>query len=236
MVIKRATYVMTIDNGKVEARVDPATYDQEGKMQNHLHNVLNDRFLGAQLFTHKVYSLSKASMYSLLPDGRKASSLVLESSDHALLTERVDIVKMDKDGNIVSDSRKERIEKEKRLSEFIEKYRPKDKVLAAMLASHQMSVEDTSNVLVHLYEIRDALSDKFGGADNARAELTITKANWSRLGKLANDEPLRQGRHRGKQVGELRNATESELEEARSIASTMIENYLEYLEKQNLVG
>ncbi len=96
-----------------------------------------------------------------------------------------------------------------------------------------MAVNEPNNELVHLYEIRDALSTKFGGENAARTKLAISNANWSRLGQLANSAPLRQGRHRGKKVGELRDATESELKETRNIARNMIEAYFDYLEKQD---
>ena len=62
-----------------------------------------------------------------------------------------------------------------------------------------------------------------------RPVLNISKNEWSRFGKLANDEPLYEGRHRGENVGQLRHAAESELEEARTIARKMILAYLEYL-------
>ena len=83
---------------------------------------------------------------------------------------------------------------------------------------------------MHLYEIRDALCTKFKGEHPTRAALGIGRTEWSRFGALCNDEPLRQGRHRGQKAGALRDATESELIEARGIARAMIEAYLQYLE------
>ena len=76
------------------------------------------------------------------------------------------------------------------------------------------SVRDPANELVYLYEIRDALSVKFGSDRGARIALAITSSQWSRLGQLCNDEPLRQGRHRGKTRVALRDASEDELFEA----------------------
>jgi hypothetical protein len=80
-----------------------------------------------------------------------------------------------------------------------------------------------------LYEIRDALSIKFGGERNTCSILNVSKNEWSRFGRLANDEPLYEGRHRGENVGQLRHATESELAEVRGIARQMILAYLKYL-------
>jgi hypothetical protein len=85
------------------------------------------------------------------------------------------------------------------------------------------------NELVYLYEIRDALGARFGDEMKTRAALGVSGADWKRLGGLCNDEPLRQGRHRGKKGTALRDATHGELEEARTIARSMIEKYLRWL-------
>jgi hypothetical protein len=231
IVIERDTYTMTIDNGKVEARIDPAAYDQEHRMRDELHDALNDHFLGVQLLTHKPYELSKASMYRLHPDGRRDVTVFPEPCVSTMSVGTPDIVVKDKDGNIISDSRRDRIEKKKELAELAEKYRSQDQVLASILVSYKMAVNDPGNELVHLYEIRDALSARFGEEIAARTALAISDAKWKRLGQLANSDPLRQGRHRGRKVGELRDATESELKEARSIARNLIEAYLDYLER-----
>jgi hypothetical protein len=101
------------------------------------------------------------------------------------------------------------------------------------LWSYSAGVRDPVNELVHLYEIRDALSVKFGGEIRVRSALAITASQWSRFEQLSNSEPLRQGRHRGKTGETLRDASESELIEARCIARAMIEAYLQYLEGCN---
>ena len=68
----------------------------------------------------------------------------------------------------------------------------------------------------------------------ARIALAITSSQWSRLGQLCNDEPLRQGRHRGKTRVALRDASEDELFEARRIACDMIVAYLQYLKNRKV--
>lgn len=231
--IRRNDYEMTIDNGKVEARINPDAYDKEHKMRDVLHDELNYRFLGVQLRTHKPYELSKASMYRLHPDGRKDVTVFRESGILTVTGHPPDIVVKDKDGNTISDSRKERIKKKKELADLIETYRSKDPLIASLLGSYNSAVNDPDNELVHLYEILDALKRRFCGKEaTAQTALGISDRQWSRLKRLANGKPLlRQGRHRGKGAGELRDATEAELKDARSIASSLIERYLEYLEK-----
>ncbi len=62
--IDRKKYSIIIENGRIEARIDPTAYDQEHKMRDELHEALNDRFLGVQLLTHKQYELSKVKAWS----------------------------------------------------------------------------------------------------------------------------------------------------------------------------
>jgi len=230
--IKRDDYVMTIASGTVEARIRPEIYDKDQSMRDRLHGALNDRFLGVQLLSHKPYKLYKASMYRLHPDGHKDITIFPEPC--LIMSSCIaDIIVKDKDGNVISDSRKERVEKKKELAELVEKYRQKDSVVDSLLKSYNEAVNDPDNELVHLYEIRDAIAKKFGSESAAKKALAINKTRWSKLGKIANDEPLKQGRHRGRNPGALRDATKEELREARDIARNLIEAYLDYLERLN---
>ncbi|SFK21005.1 hypothetical protein SAMN05216302_10022 [Nitrosomonas aestuarii] len=99
-----------------------------------------------------------------------------------------------------------------------------------MLKSYQKSVKDADNELVHLYETRDSLSERFGSKKSAIQKLGITSAVWDEIGKLANYLPLKQGRHRGKALGALRNAEQTELDKARKSVTHLIEKYLAHLE------
>ncbi len=231
--LKRDNYEMVIDRGKVEARIRPEVYDKIPSTRDDLCVALNDRFLGVQLLTHRPYELSKASMYRLHPDGRKDITVFVEPLVVELSMGAPDIIVKDKDGNVISDSRKDRIEKKKELADLAEKYRRIDPTAASLLQSYQAAVNDPNNELVHLFEIRDAVSKKFGGESAARDALKISSTQWSRFGHLANDEPLKQSRHRGKSPGTLRDATETELMEARNIARRLVEAYLEYLERMS---
>jgi hypothetical protein len=231
--IAHENYEMIVDNGKIQARIDPDIYDKRPDMRDELHEALNARFLAVQLLSHTPYELSKASMYRLHADGRKDVTVFVESCLMTAFVGTLDIVVKDRDGNVISDSRKERLERKKRLADLVGTYRSKDPLLASLLTSYDRAVRDPQNELVHLYEIRDALSKRFGGETEALTALRISATQWSRLGQLANDEPLSQGRHRGKSVGVLRDATEGELKEARSIALELVEGYLQHLEQKS---
>lgn len=228
--ISHDNYNMLINDGKVVAKVDAAIYDKNPLIRKELHDSLTSRFQAVQALTHRIYDLPTNSiMIREYSDGHREMFIELESQCFTLSAGSLDIQITDKDESIVSDSRKDRIEKKKNFTELVARHCA-DTVLAALLGSYEAAVHDPNNELLHLYEIRDALADKFGKANTARNKLLITTTQWSRLGQLCNNEPLYQGRHRGKANGVLRDATESELSEARGIAIAMIKGYLQYIE------
>jgi hypothetical protein len=226
--VSRDDYTMEIGNGKVVATIDAAVYDANPSMRDTLHGALNARFLAVQLLSHSPFELSKPTMARLHEDGHRDIFVELEGAVLHLSGGLLDVQVTDKDGNVVSDSKRDRINRRQSLADLVSAHSG-DVLLAALFESHRNSVSDADNELVHLFEIRDALSTHFGGKPNTRAALGISDADWSRLGQLCNDEPLRQGRHRGQNVGALRDAMHSELEEARSIAASMVEKYLQHL-------
>jgi hypothetical protein len=226
--ISRKDYVMVIDSGHVKATIASAVYDADPTMRTSLHEALNDRMHGVQLLSHRPFDLSKPTVIRLHPDGRRDISVELEGAQVNVSGGVLDVRVIDKDGNVVSDSKRDRIEQKKNLAELVSTYRAGDVLLTSLLNSYDAGVRDPDNELVHLYEIRDSLSEHFGGKALAQSTLGLSSPEWSRLGQLCNDEPLRQGRHRGQSIGVLRDATEAELTEARGIVRGMIEAYLRH--------
>lgn len=230
--ICRDDYIMTIVEGKVQATIDSAMYEADSEMRQRLHDSLNDRFLSVQLFNHRSYELSRSSMTRLHPNGRKDIFLEIEPARIVVsATGTLDVLVTDKEGTVIADSKRDRIERQKKLADLVAVH-GKDAVLASLLRSRNAAVRDPNNELIHLYEIRDALSKQFDGDAATQNTLPGIKAGWSRFGNLCNNMPLRQGRHRGNNVGVLRDATERELVEARDYARVMIEAYLQYLEER----
>ena len=229
--------IITIAAGKVEARFEASVYDQAPSVREPMHNAVVSLFRGAQLVNQKPYRLSpNPTIIRLGPDGRRSVSVLLPGvASIALVGGTADVQIRDKDGNVVRDSRRERIGKRNDLAELAEQH-SKDPLLLKLLESFDAAMNDPPNELVHLYEVRDGLKTRFGDDGATRHALSIERPKWSRLGKLADSEPLRQGRHRGLHVSALRDATTDELKEAREIARGMIEAYLKYLEKPPAVG
>ncbi len=224
--IDREDYCLEIGTGTVQASLSATVFDSDPTIKERIHGSIRDRMHGVQLLSHRPFELSKPRMSRVRPDGSRDIFIELEGGAITLTGGSVDVVVTDSTGRVIRDSKQERVEQRASLADLIEKHRDSDKVLRALLASYDASTRDPANELVHLYEIRESISAAYGGEAAARAALGISASQWSRLGTLCNNEPLRQGRHRGKAMGTLRDATEAELSEARGISRAMIEAHL----------
>jgi len=224
-------YEHTIENGEIVVRMDPNEYKNHPEIVDELHNRLLDIFRGAALVSQKPFDLNRAGEEIIHPSGRKDIILHLQTGILTMGVGTVDIVVTDPNGNVRIDTKKDRLDKRKKLAILSQKYGRTDDTAATILLSFEKSLHHPETELVHLFEIRDALSKTFNGETKARNEVGISRAAWKRLGALSNDLPLKQGRHSGKHIGVLRDATQEELKEAREIAVDMVIAYLEYLER-----
>jgi hypothetical protein len=228
VLIHRDDYDITIIEGKIEARLEPRVYDGNPALKDIIEDALNDRFRGVQLISHGNYELSYAGRFRVHPDGHKEFFITM--TEVVGISDKADIVATH-DGNIIFDSHKERIVKKAEIADLAEKYGNKDHLARSLLASYHAAVKDPDNELIYLYEIREALARELGGEDQTINKLRLSKVKWRTLGRLADNEPIKQGRHRGRFIGVLRDATEAELKEAREIAQNLILAYLQFLEK-----
>ena len=223
-------YDLQIRKGEIEAGIHPRFIDNAKDIIDEIDRKIQSMFLAVQVMNHQPFNLSEPSRYDLRLDGKKNFYLNVKAGVIKISTGTVDLVVKDKDGKIISDTKSERIDKKKWFAETSAKHRQNDYVLDRMLKSYHKSVVDPDNELIHLYEIRDAVADKFENGSKARKTLNVTNIEWNVLGKLANKEPLLQGRHRGLAAGKLRKAEALELKTARQVAAKIIENYMVYLE------
>ncbi len=223
---------LNVDNGIAIAKITPAKFENNSHIKEDLHSLLESRFHAVQIFNHKDFELHKPSRTDLAEDGKKHYYLEVDSIVCMSSIGSVDLVVKDKDGNIISDTKQERLDKQEKYAEAMNRHKKIDPTLDQMVDSYQMSVKDSANEFVHLYEIRDALTARFNSKKSAIKELSITSEQWNEIGMLANALPLKQGRHRGKSSGLLRAASPAELEQARKSVVNLIEKYLDYLEQK----
>ena len=232
---------MAIENGAARAEIDSAIYAANpDEIREGLLRALNARFFAAQLHNHRRYEFSGSTVV-MHANGRKDTLIEPKSTNSKLTAGTVDILVTNELGEVTTDLKRDRIEKEKRSAALIVAHQGDD-TLASMRRGKRRAVENPDHELVHLYEIRDALSERFRRNRGSSSRLTpedvnaiktavgITHEQWIRFRDLCCNEPLNQGRHGGTASGPLRDASQSELDEARGIASAMIEGYLSYLE------
>lgn len=148
--------------------------------------------------------------------------MALGSGSMVITGGSVDVKITNAAGGIIRDTKAERIADHTSTLDVVVPKIGGSATLRGMLDSYSSAVSDPADELVHLYEIRDALSRHYGGETPTRDALGITKADWQRLGSLASAEPLEQGRHRGRHTGGLRSATSEELKEARALVRKWI--------------
>ncbi len=237
---------LTIDQGAVSARIAAEVYESSPDLKRQLQGWLEARFKVQQFKTAKTYELDSGSLTEYRHDGTRILNLSVCVSSKVTVT--ADIMISDSTGNVVFDSAAERakeklahennknvlLQLDSQLEGLIQGYyeknvQPEEPLVASLLASYRAACNDPVDELVYLYEIRDALSKRFGGEGPTRQALSVTKNEWSAFGQLANDEPVRQGRHRGKFSGELREATEEELVKARLFAKKLLLNFLHHV-------
>jgi len=216
-----ANFRLLVNDGKAVASLTVPTDPVPTDVEKEITTVLEGVFLIRQLQLHANYKLEGPRIYQHSA-GRKNVSIQLEGASLALTGGQVDLIVQDQAGNIVRDSRAERIaQHNSTLSQLASKVR-QSITLRSLLRSFSRSIADPDDELVHLYEIRDALSRHYGGGQAARNALAIDRREWQRMGILANVEPLEQSRHRGKHPQGRRRATDAELEEARGLARKWI--------------
>lgn len=230
--IKEEGFELSISDGVALARIEPSFHSQHSYIKEYLTGLIESRLLAVQIMFHGDFTLNKPSRSDLKRDGTKNIFLEVDPIVLKMSVGSVDFVVRDKDGNIVSDTKRDRLDKQKWFAKTVDKYRGVDSTLDQMLRSYQMAVKDPKNELIHLYEIRDAFSARFGKKKNAIKHLDITNHDWNIIGDFANIQPFEEGRHRGKSVGALRPAEKHELAMARKSVSYLVEKYLVFLEAE----
>jgi len=232
---KNKNYEIEICDGRVKVMLFAEEYHKLNTIPENLIDDIRSKidfiFMAVQLETHSPYDISKTySFHYAQPNGRESVTIRPEAASMKVSVSSVDFKVTDSKGNVIVDTRAERIHCKKEFAKLALKYGPKDKTTQSVLRSFRASINDPGNSLVHLYEILDALKKKFSTREKALTALHISDdTRWDRLHKLANDEPLKEGRHRGSFPGQLRNATQQEVEEATKIAEEMILKYFYYL-------
>ena len=217
---------ISVADGKVRGDFDAALYGQGSPLRDDADEFLRSVFLAHQVQTHQSFSLTVPSMAREHSDGRRDVTVFLETLVATVsVSASLDIVHTRADGTIASDTRAERLDRHAAFRTAVAKLLPSDPALKRMLESYNNALSDRDNLLIHLHEVRETLSGEAGGERAARELTGISSSDWSRFGRLANNDPLLEGRHRGKHV-ELRKATREESDWALEFCQRLIEGYV----------
>lgn len=222
-------WMIEIHNGNAQAivrsegpvRADPTLRDD-------IYKEIERHFFAEQLLQHSSYNISYDRLEEETIEGRQHVIIEVETARLGLTTYPPKLLLIDENGNITYDSDAEYEEAKRILQKKILAASRIDPISVDLMNSYKAAVNNPASELVHLYEIRDALATHYGGAHKAQRYLGVD-AEWSRLGILCNEEPLNQGRHKGRHVGALRNATDDELKEARSITLLLLESHFDFV-------
>ena len=214
-----------ITGGKVRGVFDASRYEQGREFRDQAHEAVLSRFKAQQVQLGRCFDLSLISFACEYEDGRRNETMFLETARFELRGGDVDFVLRDKTGNIVSDSKRERMDRQREFRDQVAKLLPNDKRLKSILQSYHNALSDEGNILIHLYEIREAIWIAYGRNMDAIKTLGISGLKWSRFGVLTNVAPMLEGRHRGKHT-ELRSMDAEDLAFAKSFAKSLIEAYV----------
>lgn len=217
---------ITISEGEVKGEFDGSYYRQGQGFRDQLHEQVTNIFLAQQVQAHRHFQLSPASMAREHLDGRRDVTAFIESISLKLSGGQVDVVVKNAKGEIIQDTKAKRLQKQRNFRDDVSNLLPDDLTLKRMLQSFQNALSDTDNLFIHLYEVREALTSELGSESSVKKTLGVSNANWSKFGQLANSEPIREGRHRGKHKG-LRPANGSETDWALGFAQELIEAYVD---------
>ena len=180
-------------------------------------------FLARAVATHRTYVLSeRPNTVQTADDGRKV--VLAMGTSRVTVSGRADFVLLGPDGSVIQDTKAEREGREAALLADLAPKIIKSPVLKALCESYAKASADPADEFVHLYEIRDRLKAHYGSEASAIKALNF-RAAWTALGKLTNNAPVSESRHRGLHGGAIRPATENELRDAREAALKLIEAF-----------
>ncbi len=216
-------YTLSIENGIVEVLLlEPQSIIPEllqKEITDKIHAIMNARMV----IKHKPFELGSINVQQYYPDGKINTHRTITgvASIIKLKTYPPDIILKDANGKIIKDTKADRIAQEEIFMKLSINIANKNPLVTKLFDSYKSAVSDSENKLVHLYEFIDALKKYYGSKKEALTQLGFDESMWDRLHGLSNNEPIKEGRHRGS-YSTLRHATNEELTEAREIAREMI--------------
>jgi hypothetical protein len=230
--VRQDHHTIAVSRGQFDVIVDGDLHRDDAEIRADVERELISLLDGAQLDAVVPYKLELRKFSPVAANGAEGVTMFVEPIVIKMSAGSVDVEIVGADGTIIRSSKEDRAERRHDLSLRALRH-SKDLTLETMLASFGDALNHPDQTLWHLYEIRDALQSKFGGESSAKATLGLSKSVWESIGKFANAQPLKGGRHQGKYIS----SQLSELSDAKKAlllanGRTMIDAYLDYLDRE----
>jgi hypothetical protein len=216
-------YSIQIENGKAIVEILSANGNKELDIRVAFQKIVENYFFAELLTSHKPYELSYSHMDEFNDEGKNSVIIEVETIRMSLNSHPPKITLTDKDGNVTYDSEADQTNKDILFREKLLQACKIDPYCRKLIECYRTAVTQQETELVHLYEIKDALSKHYD--KNVKSALEIDKNSWSRFEMLCNN--FKQGRHKGYHLNDLREATQSELTEARNIVKKWLERHFD---------
>jgi hypothetical protein len=221
-----------LSHGRLTAMAGKATYTLgtpadplPPDIERSIEGEVDAYFKAWQVATGQTCTLGVTAVAQEAADGRRDVTAKIRGVAALVLGgASVDIV-AEVGGKVIIDTRARRISVRQTFARSIAPKLPKSPVLRAMADSYLAAMAQPENELVYLYEILEAANEQHGGDHKTWEVLGIPRPDWRFLHEAACVWPLQQGRHRGQNMPNLRDATREELDKARAVARDVIEAF-----------
>jgi hypothetical protein len=194
--------------------------------EGRLENEVRQRFTASQLVRPRPFTMQLKGSQQFRKDGTSTVMAALHGSYLIVQGNAPDVLIRAPDGTVIVDQQAARRKREERLAEALICHSD-DPLLVSMVASFRASISDPTDSFVHLYEIKEQLLSRFG--KSFTHTLGVDDDDVRKYIHELSNAAIRQGRHRGKHAGKLRDATPEELRAAQDTALRLIEGYLQHV-------
>lgn len=224
-------FTVTIDTAVVEAVVDAAVFEANPKLRAELREAIEHCFRSRRWATRQNFTLLNAGWKGPVINGLRKHYAEVSLRGSGIVSSTfgaIGVFHVGADGQHSLDTKQHQIQQSlaKRLT-----VHGKDPTVAAMVRGLDASVPNGQDVLIRLFEVRDALTKQFGPNKSIPcALLGIEVKEWDEFGELCNEPSRAESRHLGKSIGPLKETTIGEIEKARRMAVAMLERYLDRLD------
>lgn len=224
-----------IEQGVARGYFPASEYERGAEFRDEAHLKLEHHFIAQSIIAGKQSVLSPARLSREHPDGRSDQTIFVGTAHFvSTFSADVDFIIRDRDGNVSSDSRTDRIEQQSTFRTALVGILPDFPEIRAMVASWSRSFEDEANCFVHLYEVRDCIAANLGGVNKAKRTLNV-EDDWEKIDDLSNRPDNALGRHRGKST-DHKKPNQDTLNEGRDATLRLIAAYIDHVGRRVILA